>query len=261
MNHATSGIDSRVPSVLLTAGRTLLRDPRQILAFLVAAALLTASVFSVSLYRGQLLAAASQVVPQLFDEQLVTSPRAPFLLPAVAVLVLFASVWFVAALVLCVQLADTAFDGRSISSRTAVPRSLRLLPRASAVLILVAAPVGVGPSLLVAPGSTAAGLLLLVPGLYLLVRAFVALPALVLDGHPPVAAVRESWRRTRDVEPLVAATLLVLAVIGLLLSLIPVGGYFLAVSLVVPATLATSVLLYRTGADDRERSRRPASLA
>lgn len=233
-----AGQQYRARTVLTRAGRVLLRDPRQILAFLVAAALVTASVFSVTLYRGQFLAAGSQLFPQLFEQQLVTTPRAPVLVPAVAALALGTALWVVAATVLVVQLADAAFDDRPASIRPTIRRSVRLVPRTAVLLVILAVSVAVGLSLFV------------VPGVYLLARTFAALPALVVGRRSVVGAIRESWRRTHGAESSIVVLLVALGLLGVALSLIPVGGYFIAVSVVAPAVIAASVFVYRTGGDD-----------
>lgn len=228
----------QIQTVLAKIGWIVLRDPRQVLAFLVAAALVIASSFSLMLYGGQFLAAGSQLFPQVFDQRLVTTPRAPFVLPAVTALVLGASLWIVFATTLAIQLADAAFDDRTVSIWPTIWHSVRLVPRTSVLLSILVISVGVGLSLFV------------VPGVYLLVRTFAALPALVVGRRSPTDAVRESWRRTGGFEELIVVLLVVLAALAAALSLIPTGGYFLAVSLVVPATLAATVFVYRIGATD-----------
>lgn len=75
--------------------------------------------------------------------------------------------------------------GEPLSVRRELARTARLLPALAVLFAIVLAAIGIGM------------LALILPGIYLAVALTVAWPALVLDGHGPLGATRESLRLTR----------------------------------------------------------------
>lgn len=225
-------------------GHILRTDHRLAAPFLVALVLLASSQSTVDQHQGQLLAAATRVAPTLFPHRFVLTPRGPLIVAGVLALCLSAVGALVVGIVATVRRTDAIVRGRSVSLATAVRTAGRTSPRAIGYLLLAAAAVG-------------AGLLAYVlPGIYLAVRLFVGVPAIVLDGHSPIGAVRESWRRTGGLEWQIVIVLALLVGAGFALSLVPRFGKVLAVTVVALLGSVASVVAYDAGAPSDRLERR-----
>lgn len=101
------------------------------------------------------------------------------------------------------------FDARGRTVGGAIAGALPILPFYLLMSILVGLAVGVGLVLLV------------LPGIYLMGRLVAAGPAMVAEGrHNPLDAIRGSWAKTRGKGWAVAGMVLIVAISGLLLSMV-----------------------------------------
>ena len=167
---------------------------------------------------------AEEVLDELFV-LLVLGVVSLFLLTAVVFLFVAGITYLVAA------------DELSRDSRTYVTRAVVVTRRLPA---LVAASVVGGT--LIAAGTV----LFVLPGLYLTARLVLCAPAIVIDGHGPIAGLRAGWRRSagRSIE----TGLLAVggAVVASLVGFIPWVGEALAVLGVIPVTLFALAYLYES---------------
>lgn len=224
------------------SGQVLVRNPAIFVAFLVAGVLVVSSQLSLLLYREAFVAAASMLFPSFFERRIAIAPREHLYLPAIVLLTLVTLLWVLVWSMLTVRLADSALHERSQSLGAEFARTLRLVPRGIALSVVLGVLIGAGTALF------------LLPGFYLAVRLFVALPALAIDGRSIVEAIRESWRRTQGVEGPTAIVLLALVIAWFLLANVPASGSLLAFSLVLPLFLVASTIVYRLGgASERAR--------
>lgn len=84
---------------------------------------------------------------------------------------------------------------------------------------------GVIAAILAGVAVTVGLVLLVLPGLYLVVRLYLFLPAIMIDDHGPVQALGESWRRTRGNVLTVGAVLVAVSAILLVVGIAALLGF------------------------------------
>lgn len=231
-SNSSNNCDGSVSCLIRKTSQIAISNPWPLLLFLGIAILFD---FTKSIIRdnsGQLRAIASQIAPDVFSNQYVFLPRTPYVAIGIIGFLLLLGWLFALCCTLTICLSNRSVDNSSNATRHSLRAAIRSSVSAYryiSVLVVL----------------TVVGLLLfVVPGIYIAIRSFVGLPALVLDSYSTTGAIRESWRRTAGNEILLGLVLSVYTLGGYALSLIPVIGNWLAIVFVVPALLISSVLCY-----------------
>lgn len=167
-------------------------------------------------YSWQFVALASQLVPTLFEQQYVFSPRTPLVFAFVVALAFAISWLFAFVCATGVSRIAASINSRPLSRLTALRRGFATSLRTFALLFTILVLTGIGILLLVVPGVIAA------------IRLFVALPVLVLEDRSVRSSIRKSWQMTDGQE--VGIALIVACLVGITIGLtwIPVIGPVLA---------------------------------
>lgn len=179
----------------------------------------------------------------LFGER-IGEAFVPVLEEVLVLLVLGIVSLFVLTLLVFLLAAAIAFlvaaDEQRGRERTQVARSLVALRRLPA--LFVGSLLG---GLLIAAGS----LFFLVPGLYLATRLALGGPAIVVDGHGPIAGLRASWRRSSGQLLEVFAIALGGTALVSAVGFVPLVGEVISVLILLPIVLLAVGYLYETGGE------------
>lgn len=202
-----------VPSV---TRRSITSTPELLVLLLGVSSLLVEFYEFVEQYSWQFVAVASQLVPALFEQQYVFSPRTPLIFAFIAALALTIGWVFAFVCATGVSRIAATTSGQSVSFLTAVRTGFASSLRSFVLLftMLVLTSIGV--------------LILVVPGVLVAIRLFVALPVLVLEDRSVRCSVRKSWRLTAGQEVGIGLVGACLVGITIALALIPVIGPILA---------------------------------
>lgn len=220
--------------VLRWTATVVARDPRPLLAFAVAAALLVATEIALVFNRTSLHAVASTVAPWLYGGRLVVAPWGWIAVPGTVALAGVAAAAVLLSVGVGVARADAVLDADDGTLVAALHVAARSIPSLAAYLVVAGAVVAVGTALLV------------LPGIYLTGRLLAGVPATVLDGLGPIEAAREGWDRSAQRGLSTAGVVVVLLVGWIALTALPFVGVPLAVAAVGATGAAASVVVYRT---------------
>lgn len=234
-NHAadSGSPDQRgLTGVLSETYRVVLADPFLLFLFFVPALAAVLTQSAVLLYQNQLTSILSQLLPGLFAQRLAFMPTAPYISVGLVALCVLTFVVFGTAVQTAVLRADASLQRHPRPSYSPFPNGGRTLLRVLGYLI--------GSVLAIAFGA----IFLVLPGIYVLTRLAVGLPAIVLDDRTVVEAAQDSWGRTNSHTLQIAGILLILAFIWLLLSAVPLLGVPIAIATVSTFGVVATVVMY-----------------
>lgn len=198
-----------VPSV---TRRSITSAPELLLSLLGVLYLLIEFYEFVEQYSWQFVAVASQLVPALFEQQYVFAPRTPLIFAVIGALALAIGWVFAFVCATGVSRVAATISGQSVSLLAAVRTGFAASLRSFVLLVtgLVLTSIGV--------------LLLVVPGVLVAIRLFIALPVLVLEDRSVRESIRKSWRMTSGQEVGIGIVSVCLLGISIALASIPVIG-------------------------------------
>lgn len=232
MNSPQSNLARSVTQIISETTRILINKPWPLLFFLGMALLFGAMKQVISDNSGQIKAVLSQLAPSLFSDQFILLPRTPFVVIGIAGLFLVLGWLFVLCCTVTVYISDNALKDRSKRLVRDIQAAVRTSGLAYRYLIMTAILMAIGL------------LLFVIPGIYIAIRLFVGFPAIILDEYSMRGAVRESWNQTSENEVKIGLILLACGFAGFSLTAIPEIGRLLAITVIVPVWLISSVVAY-----------------
>ena len=203
--------------------RMVIDEPRFMLFFLVPVIMLLGvfALFGVTFFYSF---GAAGATPALLDDPLMGLYMSAYLIAlSLVALVCMAG---------CIIKADASLKGKKMPVAEAFLGGIRAFPRLLVSLIIVSVIGGLG------------FIALLIPGIYLMVRLMLAMPACVLEGKG--LGIKSSWEISKGNWWRLFALTIIIALISSLLSfLIPVVGMVISYLFVSPASAICYAIAYR----------------